>query len=71
METDIFVIIIKHAQNVIKRNVKKLKIQVKMQTASNNFLISVEDQRNPIGCRRTKLNFDLDFIDITKVKINK
>ena len=35
------------------------------------FLISVEDQWNPVGGRATKLNCDLDFIDITKVKINK
>ena len=35
------------------------------------FLISVEGQWNPPGGRADNLNCDLDFIDITKVKINK
>ena len=37
---------------------------------SECFLISVEGQWNPPGGKGTNLNCDLDYIDITKIKIN-
>ena len=39
-------------------------------SCSKCFLISVDNQWNPPGGRGSNLNCDLDFIDITKVKIN-
>ena len=51
-----------------KKECKQCDLSTKQCTQC--FLISVEGQWNPPGGKSTNLNCDLDYIDITKVKIN-
>ena len=43
---------------------------IESQQCTQCFIISVDGQWNPPGGKGTNLNCDLDYIDITKVKIN-